>query len=150
MKKAADKNLIAYNSFCKGLYEGSILYNINPTNLWGDYLLVINKACVHIGSTKTYTLQLLGLKKEDGKYIPRNTNITVTPDDAKDVFFLKYVGHCKFELLPVLKNVDVNVGLVSIYGSTDLHKYTRKLNIRKPQKHRYDKDGRPVIKELKN
>ena len=140
----------AYNDFCRNITEGSILYNVDCTNLWGDYLLVANKAVIRVGNAKTFALLLLGLEKENGHYKPRNLRISMTPDHANRIPFLKYVGYCKFELLPVLNEVNVDVGLVSIFGETDLHKYTQKLNIRKPQNRKYDKDGNPIIKKLNN
>lgn len=150
MSNPANISLGAYNDFCKDLREGSVLYNIDPTNLWGDYLLVANKSVIHVGNVKTYSILLLGLKKEDGVYKSRNMRISLTPDLAPRIPFLKYVGFCKFELLPVLKGTDINVGLVAAYGSVDLHQLTKRLHIRKPQKHKYDKDGKPIIRKCNN
>lgn len=137
-----------YNDFCHSITEGSILYNIDATNLWGDYLLVVNKAVIHVNEIKTYSLLLLGLRKDGNQYVPRNLRISVTPDYAGRIPFLKQVGVCKYKLLPVLKDVDINTGLVAVYSSTDLHKYTKKLNIRKPKKKKYDKEGKPTIKKF--
>ena len=139
-----------YNGFCKNLTEGCILYNIDSTNLWGDYLLVASISIVRIGSHKTYTVLLLGLKKEGTSYVPRNLCIKLTPDYAKNVPFLKYVGHCKFKLIPELSNMDINTGLVAAYGSIDLHKYTTKLSIRKPRARKYDREGKLVIRKPNN
>ena len=50
----------------------------------------------------------------------------------------------------MLKDIDINVGLVSVYSNTDLHKYAQKLKVRKPQKKKYDRDGKPIIKKLNN
>lgn len=150
MGKTSDMGIGSYNSFCKGLKEGTILYNVDSTNCWGDYLLVVNKTSIQIGSVKTYTVLLLGLKKEDSVFKSRHLRISMTPDYASHVPFLKYVGYSKFELLPVLKDVDVNMGLVAAYGTTDLRKYAQRLSIRKPQSRRYDKDGKPVIKKPSN
>lgn len=147
---ASNTNIDSYNSFCKSLEEGSILYNMDKGNGWGEYLLVVNKSTLHVNNIRTYCLILLGLKKEEGVYKPRNLKISFTPDYAESVPFLKYVGYCKFELWAVIKETDVNVGLVASYGSTDLHKYTQKLSIRKPQKRKYDKYGNLIIKKLNN
>ena len=150
MDNKTNTGMGAYNDFCRNLTEGSILYNLDSTNSWGDYLLVANKQVIHAGNDQTYTLLLLGLKKENGQYKPRNLRISMTPDYAKHIPYLKYVGTCKFELLPVISEVNVSVGLVSIYSNTDLRKFTQKLNIRKPQKKRYGNDGKPTIKKCNN
>ena len=150
MNKNISTEIAAYNSFCRNITEGSILYNIDSTNLWGDYLLVASKQVIRLGSIKTYTLLLLGLQKKEEGYVSRNLRITLTPDYASRIPFLKYVGFCKFELYPVLSETNINLGLVSVYSQTDLHKYTRHLNIRKPQKKKYDREGKPIIKKLNN
>jgi hypothetical protein len=150
MSTSGSTDFELYNSFCHNVNEGSILYNIDSTNSWGEYLLVVNKQTIHIDNIKTYTLLLLGLKKEEGQYKPRNIRISITPDYAKKVLFLKQVGYCKYDLLLSLSDVNVNVGLVTVYGSTDLHKYSQKLHIRKPQRKMYGNDGSPIIKKLNN
>lgn len=136
-----------YNKFCGNLVEGSILYNIDSTNRWGEYLLVASISVVRISGMRTYTVLLIGLTKEEGNYKPRNLCIKLTPDYAKNVPFLKYVGHCNFTLVPELSNIDINVGLVTVYGNVDLHKFAEKLSIRKPRRGKYDKDGKLVIKK---
>ena len=150
MDKKSGASIRAYNKFCKELKAGNILYNLNPLNLWGDYLLVAHVAHVKFGDTDTYTALLIGVKKEDGKYIPRNLYISLTPDKMEHVPFLKYVGYAKFTLLPVFGNIDVNVGLVTVYSQTDLHKFASELSIRKPRTHKYGKDGKLVIKKTNN
>ena len=77
-------------------------------------------------------------------------NYIIGQDYAKKVLFLKQVGYCKYDLLLSLSDVNVNVGLVTVYGSTDLHKYSQKLHIRKPQRKMYGNDGSPIIKKLNN
>ena len=57
-----------YNRFCGNLKEGCILYNIDSTNSWGDYLLVVNISAVKVEGIKTYTVLLLGLKKDKNKW----------------------------------------------------------------------------------
>jgi hypothetical protein len=150
MSNPANISLGAYNDFCRDLQEGTVLYNINPTSLWGDYLLVANKSIIRVGNVITYSVLLLGLKKENGVYKSRDLRISLTPDYAPHIPFLKYVGFCKFELLPVLKNVDIKTGLVAAYSNVDLHQFTKKLKIRKPQKHKYDRDGKPLIRKCNN
>ena len=147
MNDGGNIGLDEYNGFCKGLSVGSILYNIDTTNMWGDYLLVASISHFKVGEIKTYTVILLGLKKEEGKYIPRNTSISLTPDYANSIPFLKPVGYCKFSMFPIIEEVNVNIGLAAVYGNTDLHKFATKLSIRKPRKHKYGKDGKPVIKK---
>lgn len=139
-----------YNFFCKDLKAGSILYNINSTNLWGDYLLVINVDHIKFNNFSTYTALLLGLKKEDGKYVSRNFCISLTPDHKAQIPFLKYVGYSKFKLIPVLEDVKINVGLVARFSQVDLHEFAQKLSISKPRTHKYGKDGKPIIKKTGN
>lgn len=139
-----------YNSFCKDLREGTVLYNMVSTNQWGEYLLVANVTPIKVNDTKTYTVLLLGLKKIDGQYIPRNLSISLTPDYVSYVPFLKPIGYCKFNLIPVLEEVNIKAGLAAVYSNTDLHKFASKLSIRKPRNHKYDRDGKPVIKKPSN
>lgn len=141
---------VNYNEFCESLVEGNILYNIDSTNLWGEYLLVANITSVKVEETKTYTVLLLGLNKEEGKYLPRDLRIKLTSDYIDNIPFLKPVGYCDFKLFPELSNLNVNTGLVSIYGSVDLWKYRDKLNIKKPKRRKYDGDGKLVIKKSGN
>jgi hypothetical protein len=139
-----------YNEFCKGLRAGNILYNINSMNLWGDYLLVAHVTHIRVGNADTYTALLLGLKKIEGQYVPRNFCISLTPDNMEQIPFLKHVGYGKFTLVPVFDEINVNVGLATVYSQTDLHKFVSKLSIRKPRTHKYGKDGKPVIKKNGN
>lgn len=139
-----------YNEFCKELRAGNILYNINSMNLWGDYLLVVHVTHIRVGNVDTYTALLLGMKKVEGQYIPRNFCISLTPDNMEQIPFLKHVGYGKFTLVPVFDEINVNVGLATVYSQTDLHKFVSKLSIRKPRTHKYGKDGKPVIKKNGN
>lgn len=139
-----------YNKFCKDLKAGSILYNINSLNNWGEYLLAINVDYVKFSDFSTYTVLLLGLKKEDGKYTSRDFCISLTPDHRAQIPFLKYVGYSKFKLIPVLDDVNVNVGLVARFSQVDLHEFAQKLSIRKPKTHKYGKDGKLIIKKTGN
>lgn len=150
MNDDGNTRLNAYNVFCQDLRAGHVLYNMDSTNLWGDYLLVANVTIIRIGDIKTYTVLLIGLKKEDGAYYPRNLSISLTPEYANRIPFLKHVGYCRFNLIPVIDDVNINTGLVAIYGNTDLHKFTTKLSIRKPRAKKYDKGGKTVIKKPSN
>ena len=143
-------DLNVYNNFCKNLAEGYILYNVDSTNGWGEYFVVVNIATVRLQGLKTYTALLIGLKKEDGKFYPRNTRIKITPDYAKNVPFLKYVGRCRFKLIPELTDVEVNAGLVAVYGTVDLRKFNEWTPLRKPKKRKYGKDGKPIIRKVEN
>lgn len=147
MNSENNRKLGEYNSFCKDLRAGHILYNIDKTNLWGEYLLVANVVAVNIGTTKTYTVLLIGLKKEEGKYVPRNMSVSLTPEYVGHIPFLRHVGYCKFQLFPIIEEVNVNTGLAAVYGNTDLHKFASRLSIRKPKASKYGKDGKPVIKK---
>ena len=139
-----------YNRFCSNLKEGCILYNVDSTNSWGDYLLVVNISAVKIDSIKTYTVLLLGLKKDKDKWVSRNTRIKLIPEYAQNIPFLKYVGKCDFSLVPVLENVSVNIGLATVYGSINLHKFAQGLSIRKPKKRKFGVDGKPMVKKAEN
>ncbi len=139
-----------YNGFCRELRMGSILYNINSMNRWGEYLLVAHVTHIRTSDIDTYTVLLLGLKKSEGKYIPRNFCISLTPDNMEQIPFLKHVGYGKFTLVPVFDKIKVDVGLAAVYSQTDLHKFVSKLSIRKPRTHKYGKDGKSVIKKSGN
>lgn len=148
-----DKNnsgLEEYNGFCSELRAGNILYNVNSMSCWGEYLLVANVTHVRIGENDTYTVLLLGLRKQDGNYIPTNNCISLTPDNMNHIPFLKHVGYCKFRLTPVFEDIKIDVGLAAVYSQTDLHKFVTKLSIRKPRRRKYGKDGKPVIKKNGN
>ena len=142
--------LSEYNSFCKELRAGSILYNIDSTNLWGEYLLVAHTTKVRVGNALTYTVLLIALKKEKGQYIPLNLCISLTPDSAKNIPFLKQVGYCRFKLIPDFDSIDVNTGLVAIYSQTNLHKFAQNLSVRKPKSRKYNKDGNLVVRKTGN
>lgn len=150
MSVKSEAGLSEYNAFCKGLIEGNILYNMDKTNLWAEYLVVANVIPVRVGNVKTYTVLLLGLRKQNGKYTPINQRISLTPDYARHTPFLKVVGYCKYRLLPEMTDVEVNVGLAAVYGSTDLHKFATKLSIKKPRHSKYDSEGKLVIKNTNN
>ena len=139
-----------YNTFCSSIKVGSILYNINSTNYWGEYLLVADKVTIKIDNLKTYTILLLGLSKEGSNYKPRELSITLTPDDANNVPFLKPVGYCTFKLVPQLNKISVDKGLIAAYSDIDLHKYANRLSIRKPKTSKYDHEGKLVIKKTYN
>lgn len=139
-----------YNRFCKDMHEGNILYNVDKTNSWGEYLLIVNIATVIYNGVKTYSMLLLGLKKKGKEFLSRNIKIKITPDFARNIPFLKYVGHCTFNLVPQLKEVNVNLGLATIYGEIDLKKYVQKLTTRKPKQRKYSADGSPIVKRTDN
>ena len=143
-------SLNVYNDFCRNLKEGYILYNVDSTNSWGDYFLVVNVAKVNTSGIQTYTALLLGLKKEGEKFVPRNSRIRLTPDCATNVPFLKYVGKCSYRLIPEIEDVEVNIGLAAVYGSTDLHKFASNLHLHKPRNRKYGNDGKPVVKKAGN
>lgn len=150
MNQVEKISLGSYNGFCKSLVEGNILYNLDSTNLWGEYLLVANISTVNTEKEKTYAVLLLGLKKEKDSLLPTGTCIKLTPDYSNNIPFLKPVGYCKFQLVPNITTLNLNVGMAAIYGSIDLWKYRRKLDIHKPRKSKYDKDGKLVIKNAGN
>lgn len=146
----SENTLNIYNDFCRNLKEGNILYNVDYTNHWGEYLLVANIATFIFEGMKTYTALLIGLKKEGSKLTPYNLRIKFTPEHIDHIPFLKYVGRCDYQLVPKIENLELNLGLATIYGSIDLHKYTKKLSIRKPRNRKYGNDGHLIIKKASN
>lgn len=138
-----DKSLEQYNAFCKNIAEGYILYNLDSTNNWGEYLLVGEKFHVKVGDCKTYAVLLFGIRRKENRFVFNNIRIKLTPDCAANVPFLKYIGRCKCSTFPDTSNFKVNLGLAVAYGNTDLHKYAEKLSIRKPKKRKYANDGKP-------
>lgn len=145
-----ETSIVGYNRFCQNLSEGCILYNIDKTNSWGDYFLVANITTIEIEEQLTYSMLLLGLKKQDSIFVPRDVCIKLTPDCSCNIPFLKYVGRCNFTLVPELTDVSVNTALATIYSEVDLNKYARKLNIRKPKIRKYGKDGKLIIRKTGN
>ncbi len=139
-----------YNEFCKGLKAGSILYNINTSNNWGEYLHVVNVDRIQYNNLTIYTVLLLGIKKEEGKYISRDFIVSLTPDLGDHISFLKYVGYSKFTLVPVLEDIKINVGLVARFSQIDLHEYAQNLSIRKPVNRKYGKNGKLIIRKTGN
>lgn len=142
-----DKNII-FNNFCENLSEGDILYNLDYTNKWGEYLLVLTKADIKVGDNKTYYVLLSGLKKEDGKLKPVNTRINLTPKMADSTHFLKPVGSCAFNLNPQLENEFVNKGLIAMYERTNLEDYVSRTHVRKPRVRKYGDDKKPVVRDI--
>lgn len=136
-----------YNSFCNDLKAGMVLYNLDSTNQWGDYLLVASIGIITIEDKISYVVLLIGLKKEEGQYVSRNFHIQLTYDYANIVPFLKPVGNCSFFLQPIIEEININVGLVTVYANTDLHKYMSRLSISKPRRRKYGKDGKLVLKK---
>jgi hypothetical protein len=150
MNPEGNNSMAIYNDFCKNLKEGYILYNVDSTNSWGDYFLVVNVAKVCINKIMTYTALLLGLRKDKDKFVPRDSRIKLTPDCATNVPFLKYIGKCSYRLIPEIKDVEVNIGLAAVYGSTDIHKFASSLHLHKPRNRKYGNDGKPVVKKAGN
>lgn len=138
-----DSSLEQYNEFCKNLKEGYILYNLDSTNSWGEYLLVGEKFSIRIGSEKTHAMLLFGIRRKENKFVFNNIRIKLTPECAGNVPFLKYIGRCKCSTFPNTSEFNVNMGLAVAYSNVDLHKYAEKLSIRKPKKKRYANDGKP-------
>jgi hypothetical protein len=139
-----------FNNFCSNRRAGTVLYNIDSTNLWGELLLVVNISTVKVNRMNTYTVLMLGLKREEGKYVPRNLRIKFTPDYASNIPFLKYVGYCKYHLVPELEDVNVNLGLLTVYSNTDLRKFAKNSSVRKPKKRKYGNDGELIKKKANN
>lgn len=138
-------SLEEYNKFCKGLKEGDVLYNINKTNRWGEYLLVANITRIAIDNFHTYTILFLVLKRERKDFVFCNLKIRFNPEHAGNISYFKYIGHINFRLVPVFDDINVNMGLVTVYSNTDLRRYSKGLKIRKPVNRKYSKGGDFVI-----
>jgi len=146
-----NEKIKVFNEFCAALNEGDILYNIDASNLWGEYLLVANIASISVFNKPSFAVLLLGVKKVEQEYVPYNLRISLTPDCAGNVAFLKYIGHCSFKLLPEMNNINISTGLVAIYSNVSLKKYTEQnLTIRKAKKRKYAMDGKLVLRKLNN
>lgn len=140
----------SYNSFCKNIVEGDILYNLNYTNLWAEYLLVVSIITVTLNNTKTYTVLLLGMKKNGDTFEFLNQNIRLSPDNADNIHYLKPVGYCKYTLSTVISSCTINKGMETIYKNTDLWQFKEKIAVRKPRKKKYGNDGKPIIRSNNN
>ena len=143
-------SLRMYNDFCASIREGDILYNIDNTNMWGSYLLVAARASINMGGHKTWFMLLIGLDKDGEEFTSNNTRINLNPDKASSTSYLKRIGHTKFKVDIVFKEVNINNGLAVVYENTDLWKYSRKLDTRKPRKKKYDRTGDLLIKNYNN
>lgn len=150
INNAISNDLLEYNRFCHKLSEGCILYNMDSTNLWGEYLLVVNITTIKLWGQTSYTVLLIGLKKSEGSYTPYNMRIKLTPDYAKNIPFLKQVGKCRFSLIPVISDLNVDTGLITVYGDTNLRRYNSRVEVRKPKRRKYGKDGKLIIKKVEN
>ena len=139
-----------FNDFCSSLTEGTVLYNIDKTNGWGEYLMVINVSKITLDSIDTYSVLLLGLHKEGDTFKAKNLKITLTPDYSDNIPYLRCVGNCEFILNPCISQISINKALTIVYGDTDLSKFSKKLSIRKPRKRKYDKEGKLVLKKINN
>lgn len=139
-----------YNEFCRSVNEGDILYNIDSTNCWGDYLLVAAKAPIKVRNAKSWFILLLGLDLKDDKLITTSVRINLTPDEMQSTYYLKYVGYCKYSLTPTIYNSTIVEALKNTYKNIDLWKYSKKLHLRKPKKRKYGRDGKPIINNNNN
>lgn len=142
------EKLAEFNRFCKNLHEGDILYNINSTNLWGEYLLVAAKATVRFVGQKSYFIFLLGLKKCGNTFTSNNVRINFSFDKMGNLPFLKPVGFCRYSITPSFGDTAINNGLVVMYSNVDLQKYTRKHHLKKSKRRKYDVNGEKVIQQL--
>lgn len=143
--------LAAFNDFCKDTKEGDIFYNLDSTNSWGKYLLVVTKSVLCIDSQRTSFLMLFGLEKnEEGKLLPKGTRIDLTFDKFDSIAYLKRVGHCKYSLTPVLMEEKVNENLERFYKATNTFHYHNTHNCPKKKNRTWDIDGRKIVKDTDN
>ena len=140
----------AFTAFCRERHEGEILYNLDSTNLWGEYLLIVSKIKFKVNGTTTYCLILHSVTLKDHTLIPLNRRIDFSSEMANSVPFLKPVGFCKFELNPHFTKVDINLPLIVTYKNQDIWDYTKRSKTPKPKKRTYGIDGLKIIKPTDN
>ena len=139
-------SIAEYNSFCKNLHEGDILYNLDVTNLWGEYLLVAAKTKFVVNGIPVFFMLLLGLDNEDGEFKPNNLRISLSPEKLENIRYLKFVGNCKFGIQPIIEKTGLNEALNTMYKKMDLKKYSSNLGLSKPRRRKYDASGELRIK----
>lgn len=143
--------LAYFNDFCKDTKEGDVLYNLDSTNSWGRYLLVVIKSVMCIDSQRTSFLTLFGLEKdEDGKLTPKGTRIDLTFDKVSSLPYLKRIGHCKYFLTPVLVEERMNENLEKFYKATTTFHYHNVHKCPKKKIRKWDTDGRKIVKDTNN
>lgn len=141
--------LSQYNTFCKSLKEGDILYNRNNNQEWGKLFLVAAKMVMVLNGEENYLLLLLGLDINGNKIIPNGKRIDITPQRAFFTVYLRKVGKCEYNLVPKLYDYKVNKGLMVVYSDADLQKFI-KVVPHKPKEAKYGDDGRPLLKTTTN
>ena len=143
--------LLAFNEFCMEHKEGDILLNLNPSNMWGKYLLVTAKSLLCADSVRVGFLMLMGLeRKENGELKPTGKRIDLTFDKADHTNYLKKVGFCKYSITPRLVESTTNFNLVKRYQGVGMAKYNGRQKVRKPLAKIWDIDGRRIIKDTNN
>ena len=147
VKKTAIADTATYNGFCSILSEGDLLVNMNKSNGWGEYLIVALKATFIVANQDSYFCLLMGAKVDKNNVSTTGYHIYFTPDKASMVPFLRKVGHCDFELTPVIKGSTVNKGLIAMYSSVNAWNYSKVSGYRKPKTGKYDTDGKPVVRQ---
>lgn len=136
-----------FNEYCKTLHEGDILYNIDSTNLWGEYLIVLVKHQVRTENGSTWFVMLSGARREKDSFRPTSLKVYLSPDKIGSCEYLKYIGHCKVTVTPEFGMGVVNKGLVAVYKGTDLWRYSRNTHCRKVRNRKYDDRGNPIKRE---
>ena len=142
--KSEPTKIPSFIEFLKKISEGDILYNINPTSHWGEYLLVAAKSIFREKGYSTGFILLTGLKKDEDNFVPTTTRIYFSSSKSSYIPYLKKIGWCKFQLMPVIKEEKVNEKLTMIYKSIELKKI--KDFSRKPKNRKYDEDGSLFVK----
>lgn len=146
-KKTIPERLVEFNEFCKQLHTGDLIYNINSSNAWGEYLMVATKANIIIGKEKSYYIMFFGLRKDGEAFSFNDKKIDFTLNLDGEIPFLKVVGKCEFELKPAIIRAFSRKELIAIYKGMDLRKYTKTANVRKARYKKYA-DGTTVIKKI--
>lgn len=137
-----------FNTFCSDLRVGDVIYNIDNTNLWGDFLVVAVKAPIRYLSIKTWYILLLGVDRKEEGFESNNVRIDLTVNKAGNVDFLKVIGRCKIKLIPQIENQNIHNGLLVTYKDVGLRKYSERSKLRKPKYKKYDKNGELIVRTL--
>ena len=142
------QRMFMYNRLCKQFHEADILYNLDITNMWGEYLLVAAKSIFKMDGIKFYYIMLLGLDKTEDGFKPNNLKISLAPEKLENLSYLKPIGTCKFRVVSEIESTDINTELEENYKNIDPWKYNSRLTTRKPVRRKYDSNGELVIKVI--
>lgn len=141
-----EEGLSSYNAFCSQLHEGDILKNLNPSNNWGAFLMVVGKSSIALGEHSTYSVLLVGLEDNGEGYTGNGNSIFLTPDKLRHTEYLRYVGKGKYTLSPVVSDIEIDERMMNMSNRLNVKKWEG----RRPRTKRYDACGNPIIKKMSN